>query len=103
MKTIEQRIAAKQGWSTNGLAAHIDLEVKPFYQQAQTALDLGQTTVILGLRNRKRTKTVKLALGVTGAVSPGGYSCTVDAADLLTACEDELAAVHALLSGAVAV
>jgi hypothetical protein len=103
MKTIEQRIASKQGWSTNGLAAHIDLEVKPFYQAAKTAIERGDETMRLPLRNRKRTKTVKLALGITGTVQPGGYACTVNAADLLTACEDELAAVHALLSGTVTV
>jgi hypothetical protein len=103
MKTIEQRIAAKQGWSTNGLAAHIDCDVTPFYEVALAAREKGWSEVTIGLRNRKRTKTVRLALGVTGRVTDDGYACNVSTADLLTACEDELAAVHALLSGAVTV
>jgi hypothetical protein len=105
MKTIKQRIASKQGWSTNGLAAHIDLDVMPLHRAAEAAIEKDGPGAMfrLGLRNRKRAKTVKLAIGVTAAIVNDGYVCEVSAADVLTACEDELAAVHALLSGAVTV
>lgn len=103
MKTIDQRIASKRGWSEPGLAAHIDLDVMPFYRMAQAATDQGEATVRIGLRNRTGAKRTRLAIGVTGTVVSGGYACEVSTADLLTACEDEMAAVHALLSGAVTV
>lgn len=98
--TIEQRIATFRNWPEIALTSHVDLEVTPLLNAALAAQERGEATVRLGLRNRKRTKRTKLAIGITGEVNGGGYFCTVSTADLLAACEDECAAIHALLSGA---
>jgi hypothetical protein len=99
-RTVQDRIADKAFWTPISLESHIRLDVYPLWYAAREAIekDGDDAMVTIGLRNRKRSKSIKLAIGVKAAVTGAGYTCTVRAADLLEACNDESEAVEYLIT-----
>jgi hypothetical protein len=99
-RTVQDRIADKAFWTPIALESHIRLDVYPLWYAAREAIerDGDDAMVTIGLRNRKRSKSIKLAIGVKAAITGAGYTCTMRAADLLEACNDESEAVEYLLT-----